>query len=231
VANFSAYAVVVKAKVYDIDGDQSKQLYQFERREKIENGKKIAEVTYKDMQGSLAVSETVIYNDPNNKEYVVFDEYVFDRPQSQEKAIIKNENGKLKFHHEKNGKIKDRTEDLEPNTIVRDQYVVFLRKNWEALMKDEKIKSRLVVPDRSETIGFTIKKDSEFQMNGKSVIRFKFTPNSFIIAMIAKDAFFTLEKDGEHRLVRVEGRMPVFKKVDNEFKNMFGRLNFEYIEE
>lgn len=224
----NSFAIVVRGKVYDREGDLKKHVFEFLRTEKIENGKKIVFVDFKDLSGKLAVSEKLIYPIQPSKSEVLFESYEYQRFQNNEVVKIYPEGTKLFFDYKKLDKIKKNDESIEKNMITRDQLTSIVTQNWDSVMNGEKIKSRFIVPDRAETIGFGLVKDGEEVINGQDTVRIVMKPTSFIIAMIAKQAVFNFEKNGSHRLIRAVGRTPVLKRVGDDLKNIDGIIDFEY---
>ncbi len=225
-----AHAIIMRGKIYDRDGDPNKQLFEFVRTEKMENGKKIVVVDFKDMEGKAALTEKLVYPAvPPSGVSVPFETYEFERFQNNEVVKIYPKENKLYFDYKKNEKIKKNDETIEKNTITRDQLATIVINNWDTLMKGETIKSRFIVPDRAETIGFKLFKDSEESLNGKSTVKITMKPSSFVIALLAKAIYFYFEKDGEHRLLRAVGRTPVLKKDGNDLKNIDGIIDFLYM--
>ncbi len=223
----NSYAMIVKGKVYDREHEPTKQIFEFIRIEKNENNKKIVTVEFKDLAGKTAVFEKLVYpNQPQGD--ILFESYDYERFQNNEVVKIYPKESKLHFEYKKQDKIKNNEEAIEKNTITRDQLVSHVQLNWEKLIKGEKIKSRFIVPDRAETIGFGLTEDGEEEINGVKTVRIAMKPTSFIIAMIAKVVYFNFEKEGQHRLLRVIGRTPVLRKDGNDFKNIDGIIDFSY---
>ncbi len=221
----TAHAGILKGKIFDQEGDPSTVLFSFERTERTEGGKRIVEGKYFEVPGNtLALHEKLIYA----QGATLFERYEYERAISNESAVVEIRDGKIHFSYNDNGKKEDNKEKLEENTINRDEIVPFIKRNWDKLMKGEKLKSRFVLPDRAETIGFGLRKRENVTEKGIAAVRVVMFALSPFVAAVAGDTFLTFETAGEHRLLKVEGRTPVLKRVGKAFKTLNGRIEFLY---
>ena len=95
---------------------------------------------------------------------------------------------------------------LRPNTLVNDMVQPFLQAHWEELMQSREVKFRYLVAERGEAFGFKFTKEAESVRAGKPVVVFKMAATSRIIGAFVKPLLFTLERDGERRVLQYEGR-------------------------
>jgi hypothetical protein len=107
---------------------------------------------------------------------------------------------------EPGAKAKVRSETLAENTLNSDMVATFLARNWERLMRGEKLKSRYIVVPRSETVGFTFSKASEVDWRGRKAVVIKMEATSPIIAVLVDPLFFTIETSAPHRVLQYAGR-------------------------
>ena len=221
----SSFAINFKGKVFDQEGDPNSALFSFERTERSEGSKRIVEGKFFEVPGNqIAVHEKLTYS----QGATLFERYEFERPMSKESAVVEIRDGKIFFTYTDNGKKEENKEKLEENTINRDELVPFVKRNWDTLMRGEKLKSRFVLPDRAETIGFGLRKRENVTERGIAAIRVVMFALSPFVAAVAGDTFLTFEAGGEHRLLKVEGRTPVLKRIGNAFKTLHGRIEFLY---
>ncbi|MCX6896487.1 MAG: hypothetical protein NTZ16_13510 [Verrucomicrobia bacterium] len=101
---------------------------------------------------------------------------------------------------------------LRPNTLVNDMVSPFLQLHWEELMQGREVKFRYLVAERGEAFGFRFTKEAESVQAGRPVVIFKMAATSRIIGAFVKPLLFTVERDGERRVLQYEGRtMPKIK--------------------
>ncbi len=220
--NSSLYAATFKAKVYDKDA--TSPMFTYVHTERSEGGKRIVEAQFHTMDGKLALHEKLHYTPGKN----IFDLYELSRPLSHERAAVKPDGEKLHFSYHDGPKHEDDKESIEENTISREDLNAFVAKNWQTIMSGDKLKSRFVIADRTETIGFSMRKREEVTYKGKPAVRVILFATSPFVAAIAGDTFLTFERDGAHRLLEVDGRTPVLKQVDGKWKSFVGRMEYEY---
>ena len=127
--------------------------------------------------------------------------------------------GKAKFTFKKDGKEKSDTEDAGSDFITTSAIPLDLEANWSKIMKGEKLKRRLAVVGRMETVGFEFSKEKEVDLEGKKSIVVKMKPSSFIIAAIVKPLHFYMSTDGA-TLYQIDGRTTVKKNVNGSFKDL-----------
>jgi len=118
------------------------------------------------------------------------------------------------------------SEPAEKDVLINDMIPFYLLSHWEALMAGSTIKFRYVVFQRAETVGFKLVKESESIWHGKPVVLLKMQPTSLVIARLVDPVHFTVEKEGEHRVLRYIGRTtPMIKRgpkwEDLDAVNMF----------
>jgi hypothetical protein len=220
------FASTYEGKIFDLDGDPNKVLYRFERTEKKENEKRIIEAKYfLEPNHELILLERVTYKD--NQE--LFDLYEYFRYPTKEVATVEIKDKKIFFKYDENGKKTEEKESLEPNTVNREEVIGLVQKNWDKIMKGEKIKLRFIIPDMAKTIGFGIEKSEELNFEGTPSVKLEMFALSLFVSMAAGKTYFVFEKNPPHRLLEVVGRTPVQKKEGNNWKTIKkGRIVFSY---
>jgi hypothetical protein len=118
--------------------------------------------------------------------------------------------GAVSFEYAKDtasgAKPKTNEEPLRNDTLMDDMIGPFLALHWGMLLNGQPVKCRYISVPRRETVGFTFTKDSESTWQGQKVIIVKMEATSFIIAALVDPVFFTVEKEGKHRILRYIGR-------------------------
>jgi hypothetical protein len=74
----------------------------------------------------------------------------------------------MEYAHGKNRK--QRTETLQPNTLISDNLVPFILDHWTALTNHAVVKCRFIAMARAETIEFKLFQESEAIEGGKPVV-------------------------------------------------------------
>lgn len=229
IAHPAAHALEVGGLGFDFEGDPTKTAFTFHRKEKIEDGKRVVDVTFNDPSGKIVLEERIIYKDATSS--IDFETYTFKRHQNTDTAHVSIKDEKLWFDVNMGGKPKTDKETLAEGTVIRDTLIPYLTQHWDELVAGKKVKARFVHPERAETIGFNITKESEETLNGVPAVKMKLRPSSLVIALIAGNSYFWMEKNGAHRILRSDGRQPVLKDTGGgKLKNITGRIDFTYSE-
>jgi hypothetical protein len=195
---------VITGTIYE-STDLKKVLFNF-RRTATNSGSTIKVLReYTLPNGRLAAWERI--------EYVagVFRSYHFEDLQNPTlaTAVVKPDAGKgdrIVFDFKQGTTLKNDSEKLERSTLVNDMVVPFILENWDALMRGETVKCRLVTVSRTETIGFKFALESKRLRKGKPVVVIRMEPTSPVIARFVETLFFTLENASPHRVYQYYGR-------------------------
>ena len=158
--------------------------------------------------GKLAARETVTYHGDQLVAYVL-DELqtgatgsvnIFYEPSNRAA-------GKIKFNYlVPGGQLENATESLRPDTLTSDMVPPFLTDHWAELIKGREIKCRYLFVPRKETLGFTFKRHAETTWRGKPAVVIRMEASSWIVGLAVDPLFFTMEKDGQHRVLQYTGR-------------------------
>ncbi len=211
------------------ESQPSKPLFTFERLTEMKDGILTATRIFKD-----AETKKVALTERNKYRGGVLLQHEWIQNQTNEKALVTFEKGKAFFHYEKPGDVDDDEEDLDPNTITNDQLGPLLRTEYTKLLADHDVSVRLVVPFRTETVGFTLSNDGfeTRKENGieKKYLVIKLAPSSFIIKLIVSPLRFYA--DTETGIVRYyTGRSAVkrMKPGEKEFEDFDSEMEFSII--
>jgi hypothetical protein len=212
--------------------DRKKILFRFSRVS-VRHGNSLSvsrDYTYPD--GNLAAKERVLYEKDQLAEYDI--EHLQQGARGSARIIdLPNEPPKrlISFQYLKDASSttpKTATEPFQSNCLISDMVAPFLIDHWGELLKGEKVNCRYVVVDRRETVGFTFIKDSEGRRGNHSVIIIKMFPTSRIISALIDPLFFSIEKDGQRRILEYSGRTAVKVKDGRKWKDLDGITVFEW---
>ncbi len=123
---------------------------------------------------------------------------------------------------------KTRTEPLRPDTLISDMLAPFFQDHWQEIVRGDEIRCRYIVPQRRETIGFSIEKQSEFVRDGRKLLQVKMSPSSLIISALVDPLIFTIEKDGARHVLEYTGRTTLKVKDGNDWKDLTGVTVFDW---
>ncbi len=152
--------------------------------------------------------------------------YKQEQFQMNAQGLIEVAAGKAKFTWKKDGKEKTSTEDAGPDFIIGSQIPLQFEDHWAELMKGDKLKRRLAVLDRQETIGFEFSKESDSELDGKKVVIIKMKPSSFIISALVNPLHFYVTPDGSS-LLEIHGRTTVKRDVNGRLKDLDAIITYE----
>ena len=115
--------------------------------------------------------------------------------------------GKIEFNYlVPRGRLENASENLRPDTLTSDMVGTFLTDHWTELMKERAIKCRYLVVPRKQTIGFTFRRHAETTWRGKPAVVVRMEASSWVVGLAVDPLFFTMEKDGQHRVLQYTGR-------------------------
>jgi hypothetical protein len=194
----------LQGKIFDTASSPTVPSFFYETTRRKEGARLISTTIYKDRAGKTLVEENTTYENGS------LSLYSYDQKQVNEAGEIELKNGKAlyKFREGEKKEASD-SESIEPNMIVPDMVPAVVQSHWQELMGGETVKTRFLVLERQDSFGFKFFKDKERENNGVAVVDFILKPSSFIIAAIAPKIRITMEKAAPHRVVEMEGVLPV----------------------
>ena len=213
-----AAATEIAGTVYEKDSGRKTVLFQIKRSEQ---------------RVGLEYSGRVVFLAPDNSEAVV-EEFAMKDGKPVSFSIKQNqlhESGEMHVDGKKalfTYKDKKDDEDVTGNMVVPSAINEYVRLHWDAILKGETIKSRLVVLDRKETVGFNFFKVEDAKYDGQDVVVVKMKPTSPFISALVDPVLFTFSKDGT-QLLRMIGRVPVRKSVEGKLENLDAEIAYRYL--
>jgi hypothetical protein len=163
---------------------------------------------YTGLDGKLAARETVVYRGDQLVSYTLDELQIGAKGRA--KILYEPSNkasGKIEFNYLlPNGKLEKAGERLQSETLASDMVGPFLSDHWADLMNGREVKCRYLVIPRKETVGFTFAKHAETTWRGKPVVVIRMEPSSWLISRLVDPLFFTIEKNGQHRVLQYTGR-------------------------
>lgn len=155
--------------------------------------------------------------------------YEMDHHQIKEYGKVQFGEKELQFFlKNKKGTTTDKDDRSEYAGTI-DQLTRVIPERWKDLMDDESIKVDLAIVSRKETVSVKLFKDDEITYEGKPAVRVKMKPRSIIIAMFLKPMYMVFEKAPPHRVLEIEGRMPVKYFDDSgDYHDILGTLKLKY---
>ena len=158
--------------------------------------------------GKLAARETVTYHGDSLVAFTL-DEIQTGATGSVKilQQPLKQKSGKIEFNYfVPGGKLETATETLRLDTLTSDMVGPFLTNHWTELMEGREVKCRYLVVPRKQTIGFTFSRHAETTWRGKPVVVVRMEASSWVVGLAVDPLFFTMEKDGQHRVLQYTGR-------------------------
>jgi hypothetical protein len=178
--------------------------------------------------GSLAARETAIFKRGRLLSFHL-DERQTGARGSSTVAESAPGKGKLLFDWvEADGKKKTDNEDLEPDTLIGDMIPYFIVKHWNDLSRGKPVNFRFIASSRLETVGFKLVKDADVTWRGKPALRLRMEPSSVIIRQIVDPLYFTVERDGAHRVLEYVGRTTPKLRDGSKWKDLDARTVYDW---
>lgn len=224
---FSAHSAEVgfDAKVFALDNGKKDPLFTYQQIVESNDGARVRINTFKDKDGQTVVIETSEFAKVGEIEKLRF--YKISQRQLSAEATITVKDGKALFTYTRDGKTKTSSETIGEDFVVGPSMMLHLHRNWEQVKRGNKVKVRLGVADRAETVGFEFYKDREETLDGKNVFVLKMKPSSFLIAALVKPIYLFVTPDGE-TLLEVRGRTQLKQKVGSSWKDLDAITVYEY---
>jgi hypothetical protein len=219
------------ATIYSLD--RKIVLFKFSRRSTRSGNQLEAIREYAYPDGTLAARERVLYNGDDLQSYELQELQTGAYGRAIVTPNTENPAGNvLSFESSKNlasrARPTRRSETLRNDTLNYDMVGQFLAEHWDALMRGEELKCRMIVAPRAETVGFRAIKESETQWQGKPIVILRMEPISPLIRALVDPLHFKVEKDIPHRVLEYSGRTTLKIKSGNKWEDLDAVTVFDW---
>jgi hypothetical protein len=176
-------------------------LYEYTRS--LEGKITVGRTRYLDLKGQVLVEEETRSENDN------LIAYRYRQNQVEEHGSIEVRDGKVYYNFTSQGKVEADSHDIESMMIVPDSVPSLLQSNWRKIMAKETVRTRFLLVERQESIGFKFFLDKEVEWRGRPAIQVKMKPSSIIIAALVDPIIITVDKAPPHKLLEMQGRLPL----------------------
>ena len=223
--------LLLTASIYSLDGDGRTLLYKFKRTATRSGSTLNVERDYTYLDGKPAAREHMVYNGDAIVLYELQELQLGAAGSAQVQAVPRGPgHSKLEFTYGVTNadRRKVRNEDLAESTLNNDMIGPFLAEHWDALARGEKVKCRLIVVPRKETVGFTFTRQNEASWKGRKVLLVKMEPTSPFISALVAPLIFTLGKDPPHHVLQYVGRTTPKVQIKGKWKDLDAVTVFDW---
>jgi len=183
--------------------------------------------------GELAARERVAYEGDELVSYELEELQTGGRGSAQIRTESENiTKHEIFFQYAKDGatnsKPRTRSEPLKKDVLIADMVGPFLKAHFDELAKGQVVKCRYIVVPRRETVGFAFTKEANSTWQGQKVFIIKMEPTSPIIAELVEPLVFTMEAEGQHRVLEYTGRTTPKVRTGNKWKDLEAVTVFDW---
>ena len=192
--------------LYEMGSDLKKVLFTYRRTSTLSNSTVHALIEYGSTTGALVARERMLYE--SGKLVSCELEELQNGAQGSVSVSRNTAKGQMLFSFtpSKDVKAKQSSEKLQEDALVNDMIPYFIQTHWDRLSQGQAVKFRYVALERAETVGFKLVKDAETTWKGIPALRIKMQATSVVIAALVDPLHFTVEKNGQHRVLEYVGR-------------------------
>jgi hypothetical protein len=219
------------ATIYSLD--RKTVLFKFCRRSTRSGNQLEAIREYAYPDGKLAARERVLYIGDDLQAYELQELQTGEYDRATVNPNSANPARKtLSFESSKDlasrGSPRRASETLRNDTLNNDMVGPFLASHWDALVKGEEVKCRMIVVPRRETVGFRFVKESESQWKGGPIVILRMEPTSPVIRALIDPLHFKIEKGGAHRVLEYSGRTTPKTKSGSQWADLDAITVFDW---
>ncbi len=215
----AAVPTAVKGKIYDLD--MKNVLFTYDHKINAEGDGQTVNNAFLTAEGATVATEKTILKAN------ALVSYELESKQTNTIGKVEVQGDRVNFSYSRDGKTKTDSEKLKGNLVVGPTLIPFMRSNWQTLLDGKEIDVRFGVPDRLETVGFTLKKVEEKDYKGQKAVVIRMKPTSFLIAALVKPVHFTMSSSSD-RLLEMRGRTVPKKKEGDSFKDLDAVVVYEF---
>ena len=206
--------------IYETSSGTNKILFTFRRTAVRSNATVHVVRDFLYPNGSLAARESLVFERGELASFQLEEKQTGAHGGS---SVTKDARRRLLFDWTADGKKKTDSEAFVADTLVGDTIPYFIITHWNKLARGEAVNFRFIASSRLETVGFKLVKESEVDWRGKPAVRLRMEPSSVIIRQIVDPLFFTVEKDGAHRVLEYVGRITPKQRDGAKWKDLDAR--------
>ena len=229
VGSLAEGATIVKGRIFDQNSaDTPRFLYENQRSE--DGGKVTSKTRYTDPQGKTLVEEETVYEGGKLRNYR------YNQLQTEERGTIEVRDGKVFYSFTTPKGTNTDDEKWDDNMLLPDMLEERIRSEWGMLVAGDDLKIRFLSLEMQDNFGFKIFRDKDATFQGKPALELVMKATGFFVAMAAPSFRITVEKEGSHRILKMEGRLPVRiaerqpVQSRKDLKAMDGTLVLDYVE-
>jgi hypothetical protein len=130
--------------------------------------------------------------------------------------------------HVNDSKAKGTGDDLPQNTVIDDTLYPLILAHWDELLRGAIVKFHFVSLEWEKAFAFKLTKAADSILDGKWVVRIKMEPSSPIVARFMNPIYFSIEKDGPHRMLEYVGRTTPRSKKGKSWKYLDAETVFDW---
>lgn len=229
--NHLAEPKLLTGTIYQKDSDRKKILFLFQRTATQTGDTLRVERKFLQPDGALVAVENIVYQAGQLTDYTMSEpranifgdiQTMPDPKEPGARRIL------IDYCHPPAARKKIEGEPLLPDTLIADNLYPFIIAHWQELMSGANVKFRFVSLEQECTYNFQLTKESESSLNHHPVVRLKMTPTSSLVSMMVSPLFFTLEKDGDRRLLNYVGRTTPRVKKGKVWKYLDAETVFDW---
>lgn len=204
----------IAAQLYDLKSERKQKLYDSTVNFSPQGDEILVQNEFRDTEGKVAVTEKGVVRGDKLVRYEIV------RSQTNEKGRISIDGDTIQFEYEgADGKKKASEEKAKGFILCSSNFAAFVKSHWDQFQKGESVSVRYAVWDRLETVGFTLRKIGEKEINGEKTIELQMKPTSFVIAALVDPVhFWYAESDKNPRVMK--GRVPPKQMKDGKWKDL-----------
>lgn len=206
-------AETISGKLYKIGSQRQELLYLFQNKISNKGGVRTANSEYATPDKKTVITEYSLIK--NGKPQL----YEINHQQLGKKGRIEISDTTVYFTRTDGDKVKTDAEKLTGNFVFPHSLVIYVQSKWADLQAGKDVNIRMAVWDRLETVGMSLQKISEIEINGNKAIKIKMKPTSFIIAALVEPLIFHFAVD-THDLLEMQGRVPPRFKSGDTWKDL-----------
>lgn len=173
----------------------------------IENGDTQLQTEFVDSTGQIVLKETAEINGSTFISQTienVLEKKIITGEMHENRITFQTfslENGEKKL-------ISSHSEKVRGNFVTGALAGNFIRDNWKDLMEGKRISARFAVFEREETIGFSFRKKTEADVDGKPALVIQMRPSSIFVSMVVAPMEISVDKNSK-RIIHFKGRTPL----------------------